>query len=155
MSAKSTLGIALFTAFLPLAAPSVAAAAPDDAFGVWRTGDQQAAIELYPCGAYLCGRLVWYVETRSGPESGLDSRNPDAAQRSRPLCGLTMIAGFRRKEDGWTGGWVYDPKSGNTYSGTITPEGPDRVALRGYVGIPLLGRTEQWTRAPADQARCR
>ncbi|WP_448205027.1 DUF2147 domain-containing protein [Azospirillum sp. sgz302134] len=150
MVSKAVAGIALLFC-LPCA---TALASPDDAFGVWRTTDQQAVVELYPCGPDLCGRLIWYVEKRSGPDAGLDSRNPDSMQRNRRLCGLIMLANFRRKGDGWTGGWVYDPESGNTYSGAITPDGSERLDLRGYIGIPLFGRTEHWTRAPASQPRC-
>lgn len=152
MSLKTVLGIALLSVLLPGAR---AVAAPDDALGVWRTSDQQAAVELYPCGPDLCGRLIWYVEKRTGPGAGLDSHNPDAMQRNRRLCGLLILANFRRKGDGWTGGWLYDPESGDSYNGTITPDGPDQLNLRGYIGIPLLGRTEHWTRAPANQQRCR
>lgn len=139
---------------IALSAPVTAQAAPDDAFGLWRTADQQAAIEITPCGQSLCGRLVWYVEKRTGPDAGLDSRNPDARQRGRRLCGILMLADFHREGDGWVGGWLYDPKSGNSYNGTITPDAPGHLRLRGYVGLPLFGRTETWTRAPADQERC-
>lgn len=154
MMSRTAVGVTILLALSPAAGTGAAMAAPDDAFGVWRTADQQAAIELYPCGPNLCGRLVWYVEKRTGPDAGLDSRNPDETQRGRRLCGLLMLGNFRREGDGWTGGRVYDPESGNTYSGTITPDGRDRLNLRGYIGIPLLGRTERWTRAPAAQQRC-
>ena len=132
-----------------------ALAAPPDAFGVWLTANREAAIEVQPCGANACGRLVWYLEKRKGPDAGLDTKNPSPEQRSRQLCGITMLGGFKPSATGWENGWVYDPESGNTYSGTMEPDGPDRLRLRGYVGIPLFGRTEVWSRAPTDQQRCR
>ncbi|WP_448187609.1 DUF2147 domain-containing protein [Azospirillum sp. sgz301742] len=132
-----------------------ALAAPPDAFGVWLTANREAAIEVQPCGTTACGRLVWYLEKRSGPDAGLDSKNPSPEQRRRRLCGITMLGGFKPSATGWEDGWVYDPESGNTYSGTMEPDGPDRLRLRGYVGIPLFGRTEVWSRAPANQQRCR
>lgn len=141
-------------AFLFLA-PSTALAAPEDAFGVWRTANGEAAIEVVPCEARACGRLIWYLEKRSGPDAGRDSKNPDEGLRTRRLCGLPMIGGFKRTTEGWDDGWIYDPESGNTYSAAMTPDGRDRLRLRGYVGIPLLGRTEVWQRAPAGQERCR
>lgn len=141
--------------FLAVLAVAPASAAPQDAFGVWLTANREAAIEVQPCGAKACGRLVWYLEKRSGPDAGLDSKNPSPEQRSRRLCGITMLGGFMPTATGWQDGWVYDPESGNTYSGTMEPDGPDRLRLRGYVGIPLFGRTEVWSRAPADQPRCR
>ncbi len=148
--------VAVLAGLLAALVPRATAAAPEDAFGIWRTGDGRAAVELLPCAESLCGRLVWYVETRGGADAGLDSRNPDPAQRARRLCGLPLLGGFRRDGgNGWSDGWVYDPASGNRYSGTIVAEGADRLGLRGYVGLPLFGRSERWTRAPADQERCR
>ncbi len=140
---------------LAVLAAAPASAAPADVFGVWLTTNGEAAIEVQPCGANACGRLVWYLEKRTGPDAGLDSKNPSPEQRSRRLCGITMLGGFRPTATGWENGWVYDPESGNTYSGTMEPDSSGHLRLRGYVGIPLFGRTEVWRRAPADQQRCR
>lgn len=145
---------ALLITLAVLSTAHSAAAAPQDAFGIWRTADGDAAVEILPCGDSICGKLVWYREKRSGPDAGFDSRNPSPENRTRRLCGLTMLGGFTRVAGGWEGGWIYDPESGNSYRAAIEPDGPDRMKLRGYIGIPLLGRTEVWTRAPADQQRC-
>ena len=51
----------------------------------------------------------------------------------------------------WRDGTIYDPASGRTYSAEARLDGPDRLLLRGYIGIPLIGRTATWTRAqPAE-----
>ena len=49
----------------------------------------------------------------------------------------------------WVGGWAYDPDGGSTYSGQMELADPNTLKLRGYVGIPLFGRTETWTRESA------
>jgi uncharacterized protein (DUF2147 family) len=41
---------------------------------------------------------------------------------------------------------VYDPKSGKTYRGKMTFVSPNQLNLRGFIGIPLFGRTTTWTR---------
>ena len=46
----------------------------------------------------------------------------------------------------WKGGTVYDPKSGKTYSGKMTLVSPNKLDMRGFVGISLFGRTTTWTR---------
>ena len=54
---------------------------------------------------------------------------------------------FEYDEDNeWDNGRIYDPKSGNTYRGTITMTSKNRLDLRGYVGISWFGRTSYWTR---------
>ncbi len=46
----------------------------------------------------------------------------------------------------WKDGSVYDPKNGKTYRGKITLVSPNKLNLRGFVGITLFGRTTTWTR---------
>ena len=45
----------------------------------------------------------------------------------------------------WTGGTVYNPDDGRTYSGKITPVDVNHLKLRGCVFYPLC-KTETWTR---------
>jgi uncharacterized protein (DUF2147 family) len=53
------------------------------------------------------------------------------------------------------GGAIYDPVSGNTYACQLRLDGPHRLELRGYVGIPLLGRTTTWLRVGDEGQACR
>jgi uncharacterized protein (DUF2147 family) len=55
----------------------------------------------------------------------------------------------------WVGGSIYDPATGNTYTCHLALDGDDRLRVRGYVGIPLLGRTTTWTRVGAESRFCR
>ena len=58
------------------------------------------------------------------------------------------MSGFSRKSDTrWDSGTIYDPKSGSTYSCFMELDGPDRIKVRGFIGISLIGRTDVWTRA--------
>ena len=52
-------------------------------------------------------------------------------------------------------GTAYDPSSGRTYSATLAMESEDRASLRGYFGIPLLGRTTTWIRVGTEERLCR
>ncbi|HEX3537863.1 MAG TPA: DUF2147 domain-containing protein, partial [Stellaceae bacterium] len=56
--------------------------------------------------------------------------------------------------DHWTGGSAYDPDSGNTYSGEMTLKPNGLLSLRGYIGITLFGRSEDWTRYTSPITRC-
>jgi len=82
----------------------------------------------------------------------LDIHNPDASLRQKLLCGLVIGRGFHATSPTYAdGGSLYDPKSGKTYHGEMTANG-DQLALRGYIGVKLFGRTETWTRTPAPIA---
>jgi uncharacterized protein (DUF2147 family) len=122
--------------------------------GFWRTGDGKAVIEILTCSdGAVCGRIASLP-----PEApATDVNNPDASRRDRPLCGLVMVYGFSEAgPNEWDGGYVYDPEGGKTYDAQVTLASPDRLDLRGYVGLPVFGRTETWTRAaPGSFTRCR
>ena len=46
----------------------------------------------------------------------------------------------------WTGGEIYDPKNGKTYSCKMKLSSDNHLEVRGYIGISMLGRTEHWER---------
>jgi hypothetical protein len=86
-----------------------------------------------------------------------DSLNPDPAKRNTPLCGLQLLGGFRpspHTADKWEHGWVYDPATGSTYKSTAQATDANTVVVRGYILIPLLGRTVTLTRVVGDIDRC-
>ena len=49
-------------------------------------------------------------------------------------------------EGKWSGGTIYDPDSGHTYSCHLELLEANKLKLRGYFGVSLLGRTQIWTR---------
>jgi uncharacterized protein (DUF2147 family) len=68
--------------------------------------------------------------------------------RDRPLVGLQVLSGFVQIGSQWSGGQVLDPESGKIYRASLTIEDAGKkLRLHGYIGIPLLGRTEHWQRA--------
>lgn len=127
----------------------VAQAAPAGVMGNWAT-PEGGVVRIAACGAELCLTVV-----KVDPKAPVaDAKNPDASLRGRPICGMQIGSGFRA--DGpaaASGGRVYDPKSGRTYSGKFWVQ-EERLHLRGYVGVSLFGRSEVWTRA-GEVGACR
>lgn len=129
-------------------------AGPSDILGIWKTDMDEAKIEIFMCGEKVCGKIIWlknplYTDSREG-EVGIpviDRKNPDPALRNRPVIGLRILEGFIPEGDNkWGEGTFYDPKSGKTYKGKMHLAAPDRLELRGYIVIPLFGRSSVWTR---------
>jgi uncharacterized protein (DUF2147 family) len=149
---------ALGTAAMVAALAGGARAEAPDAVGFWVTQDHGAVVEIEPCDSGLCGKLVGLRTDHAASDSDYDTQNSDPAKRKNPRCGLLLMGSM--KPDGasqvqWVGGWVYDPESGNTYSGSMRLEGTDTLKLRGYIGISLFGRTETWNRETGEQKnRC-
>ncbi|MGA9120904.1 MAG: DUF2147 domain-containing protein [Bacteroidota bacterium] len=115
--------------------------------GEWLTAGGTSKIEIYKDGEEFSGRIVWLKEPDKDGKPKVDENNPEAKLRTRPLLGMTILRGFEFDgDDVWKGGKIYDPKSGNDYSAKMTLVDEHTLDLRGYVLMPLFGRTETWTR---------
>ena len=114
--------------------------------GFWLSQNQDAVIEILPRDGFFYGKIVWLEEPLD--ESGnpkTDTENPEAGLRERQIIGLEILKEFRQKKNKWKGGTIYDPETGKTYSCSMKLK-EDRLHIRGFIGISLLGRTEIWTR---------
>jgi len=67
-------------------------------------------------------------------------------RKGKPILGLEIIRGLKKEGDEFTGGSITDPKTGKTYKCTITKDG-NKLNVRGYLGLSLLGRTQVWEKA--------
>ena len=125
----------------------------NDILGDWYNQEGTAKIHIFMGsngqfkGKYY-GKIVWLKEPNKNGKPKVDDLNPDAAKRSRPVIGLNILNDFTYDSDDkeWTDGTIYDPKNGKTYSCTITKNG-DKLNVRGYIGISVIGRTAIWTKA--------
>ncbi len=114
--------------------------------GIWKNND--ATFEISEDQGKLSGKIIAMREPRTpdGKEK-TDIHNPDAAKRERPIIGLVFLSGFTQKsQNRWENGTIYDPKTGNTYSSSMELDGPEKLNMRGFIGISLIGRTDVWTR---------
>ena len=131
---------------LLLALPVPLPADPVDIEGTWLSGDGDGLVEIRIHDAGIRAKILG--SPRDDPDRAkTDVKNPDPALRDRPLIGLEIFKNFRYDGNGeWSGGSIYDPNNGKTYSCKIKLIGPDTLKVRGFIGIALIGRTEIWTR---------
>jgi uncharacterized protein (DUF2147 family) len=121
----------------------------DDVLGIWLNEDGDAHVEMFKRDGKIYGKLVWLKfpiddETK---KPKLDKKNPDNKLKSRPVMGLEILTGFTFDGSSeWSGGQIYDPKSGKTYSCYMAFDENKKLKIRGYIGISLIGRTTYWTR---------
>lgn len=119
----------------------------DEIIGVWLSEEKDGKIEIYKQGNRYFGKLIWGKEMyeADGITSKKDVNNTDEKLQKRNLKDLILLTDFVFEGDSWSGGKIYDPKSGKTYSCNMKLNGTV-LDIRGYVGISLFGRTSQWTR---------
>jgi uncharacterized protein (DUF2147 family) len=134
--------------FLALMAFSFLSKAQKITDGTWYNEEKDGKISFYMEGDKLYGKIVWLERPTENGKTRLDVNNPKAALKTKPLMGLVFLKGFEKENDkSWEDGTIYDPKSGKTYSSTITIVNENRLDIRGFIGFSLLGRTTVFTRA--------
>ena len=120
---------------------------PEDKIkGVWLTEKKDGKVEIFKTGRTWSGKLIWgntVLDENGKPRR--DVLNPDPKLRARPIQGMVIITGLEYEDSKWRDGKIYDSTTGKTYSITVTVNG-NNLELRGYIGIPLLGKTTTWTR---------
>lgn len=143
-----------FFATVLLMATTAFGAGPSDVLGSWKTNEGDSRLEFFRCGEKICGKIVWmkepnYMDSKDGPvgTKKVDRKNPDPALRDRPILGLQVMKGLTAKGDNrWGNGTCYDPENGKSYKCKMRLASPNRLELRGYIGISLIGRTSVLTR---------
>jgi uncharacterized protein (DUF2147 family) len=120
---------------------------PDDVVGIWLTGgDEPAKVQIYKSGEKYFGKIVWLQNIIVGKPM-VDINNPDVSKRNQPIVGLIIMRFFQFDDDEWDNGTIYDPENGKSYSCRLTLKDSNTLRVRGYIGIPLFGRTEIWKRS--------
>ncbi len=135
-----------------------ASAQTPSVMGTWLTASKAAQIRLMPCTdparGPVCGQIVKLIDPKDAngkpavPEEITDTRNADASQRGRKVLGMVMLYDFTKTADpnSFEGGTVYSGENGKTYKANLGLQTDGTLRLRGYVGTPLFGETQIWTR---------
>jgi uncharacterized protein (DUF2147 family) len=138
---KKLIALLVIASCAALAISLMAAYTADSVLGIWLVPKEDARVTIMKCGDKFCGKVTW-LKT---PED-LDTKNPDPAKKKNKILGMDMLWGFTFKNDEWVDGHIYDPDSGNTYKCKMWLKSENKLNVKGYVGIPLFGRSEIWTR---------
>jgi uncharacterized protein (DUF2147 family) len=121
-----------------------------DITGIWYNEEKTSKVQVYQIGNLFFAKIVWLKEPldKNTGKPRVDNLNPDLKQRNNPLIGLVVLKNFAFDGDNeWNDGTIYDPKNGKTYSCYCKfDDSPNKLKIRGYIGVSLLGRTTYWTR---------
>ena len=118
-----------------------------NAVGHWQVvnGDGSLAgrVETYVENGKLFGRVTQVRPGRT-PQDVCDKCSGEF--KNKLILGMVNMRNFHPDGDDWVGGTVVDPENGKEYKGKIWAVGDDKLSMRGFIGISLLGRTESWVR---------
>ena len=145
--------IALLTAVVPILWVNALSAAELSAVGLWQQFDDVSGKSQ---GWFLISEHDSIYEGAIAKMFMNPGENPtpicatcEGDQRNAPWLGLTIIKGMKRNGMNYEDGTILDPRNGIVYKAVmqLSPDG-QTLTVRGYLGIPLLGRDQIWKRLP-------
>jgi uncharacterized protein (DUF2147 family) len=129
---------------------STALAQATDVVGKWKTiddvsGKAKSIVEIFRVGEEVKGKILKIIDPA---QSSKKCDKCEGDKKDQPVQGMEIMWGLKKSDDNeWSGGHVLDPKNGKTYKARIRlKEAGQKLELRGYIGISLLGRTQTWER---------
>lgn len=125
----------------------------DSPIGYWKTiddvsGRPKSIVHIWKNSSQMLVGQVIKLFPRPGDE------NPNkictacvGERRNQPIVGMVILSGLRANQNQWGNGQILDPENGKTYSCSIrVADNGKKLDVHGYIGIPLLGRSQSWER---------
>jgi uncharacterized protein (DUF2147 family) len=122
--------------------------AQNTVIGKWKTiddhtGKPKSIVEIFEKNQKIYGRVIEIFDPKRRNSVCQNCEGEDA---NKPINGLIIIKGLIKDGDEYNEGKILDPENGKLYNCYITLETPDKLKVRGFVGISLIGRTQYWIR---------
>lgn len=142
---------AALATFAALLAAPLAWAQDASPVGLWKTiddasGKPTSLIRITDNQGELQGKIEKLFRSPEEEQNPKCSQCKDA-RKDQPIVGMTILSGLRRHGDEYSGGEILDPKNGKVYKSKLSVhEGGKKLEVRGYVGVPMFGRSQVWLR---------
>lgn len=126
--------------------------------GIWQqvddvTGRIQSLVRITRVENDIYQGFIEKLIPAPGDDPNPRCENCRDKRRNQPVLGMQIIEDLKHIHDGvYEGGQILDPDNGTLYRLKIVVlEKGKKLDVRGYIGIALFGRSQIWSRAPADK----
>jgi uncharacterized protein (DUF2147 family) len=115
--------------------------------GKWKYIDEQdgqakSIIEVYQYGDRYHGRIVELLPSSKRTHC----ERCFGELKGKPLIGMNILYDLKITSNGGRDGKILDPGSGKIFNCSIELESQDKLKVRGYLGVPTMGKTQYWSR---------
>jgi uncharacterized protein (DUF2147 family) len=119
--------------------------------GLWKTIDddtkaEKSLVRVTESGGVYTGKVEKILTDKT------DAKCVDCTddRKDKPVQGMVILRDIKldpADKTQWIGGDILDPNNGKIYKVRIrTADGGKKLDVRGYIGTPMLGRTQTWLR---------
>ena len=121
--------------------------------GLWRTiddetGKERSLVRITEANGVYDGKVEKVLNRQPDDDPDDLCRICEGWRKDQPIVGMQILWGFRKDGDQYSGGEILDPENGKIYRAKMKlMRDGTRLEVRGFIGIPLLGRSQTWIRA--------
>jgi uncharacterized protein (DUF2147 family) len=119
--------------------------------GLWKTIDdetkaEKSLVRITDGGGVLTGKVEKILTDKA------DAKCVECTdeRKDKPVLGMIILRGIKpdaAEKGTWVGGDILDPNNGKIYKVLLKlVDGGKKLDVRGYIGMPMLGRTQTWHR---------
>jgi uncharacterized protein (DUF2147 family) len=119
--------------------------------GLWKnvddvSGKPRALIRITESNGVLLGKIEKvFPAPNEDPNPKCDKC--EGANKNAPITGLAMLSGLTKDGEEYVGGQILDPENGKVYRSKVRlTDNGKKLSVSGYIGVPMLGRSQTWVR---------
>ena len=119
--------------------------------GLWKNSDDadgkpKALIRITETRGELSGKIEkLYLSPGENPNPRCDKCTGE--KKDQPVIGMVFMSGLKKQDSEYSGGEIVDPDNGKVYRSKLTlVDGGKKLNVRGYIGMPMFGRSQTWVR---------
>lgn len=138
------------TLLLLVSIASFAQQPADKIIGQWESvdGEVKLKFDIFKQDGKYFGKLLWAsnMHEADGKTPKKDFNNPNKSLQNRSRQGIINVTNLKYGNGEYSGGKLYNPSDGDTYSLNAKLKSANELHFRGYLGISLFGKTMKFKR---------
>ncbi len=133
--------------------------AANSPLGYWKTiddvtGQPKSILKIWQSSNGLSGQVIKIYPSPGKDQNELCTACKGARHNQR-IVGMVILQGLKQNANNpseWTNGEILDPHNGKTYHCNLQViDNGQKLNVRGYIGVPLFGRSQTWLRVAGPQ----
>lgn len=128
-----------------LGVPALAQSVSGPLQGFWMSEGKTMIIQVASCGDRLCGTILRNLGADIAP-----GQAPASGKNGKTIVGWQILRDFVDAGNGDWKGQMHNAMDGRSYDCLMHLESSDRLWVRAYIGLPILGKDHHWQRLTPD-----